>query len=574
MKHVLKTTSKLPRVTVGNREMFVVELPDAPAIDPAVAWRSSSERSIREAIATGRANGGRNVWYCNRDNGHAVVYKNAEQRNILELPGSDHPNYGRLVANGLLLENASIAINQTSVSRFQTGSPWTQAPTEALYRSGILMFNPEHRDYDLFDNFEVLSPYIFTSVGSSGSEKAHVQRCYEIASLIEPNYWQWLLDNQRASGAVMSLFLASLDGGYLDPDTHRPAIDRTRIAGRVDEQLIEYVTGLQAMPWVSIDTEDPVNLGKPSQAIYLTEDARQDGRKLRVTATADGSLPLEWHIMPLRGDVQVTIVESSDTGAVIDIEFTNRGAFLTRRSDGLTQLSRRSDVLIAASSGGYFSPPCYVSYHVPFGQERNVDYQSVEFAGEHRFDGTRGIETSFVGNVQAVSMAAWVKPDGDQPGDANVICAYQSGNSLSLRLESDGIECVAGRKGSRVKLPKFTGYTHVAATVDANEAIFYVGGVEVHRAEGFKFEDKEWELSIAKSRYGVPLRGAIRGALWHFGPAWSAHLIASMAVDDREPAPEPKPEPHPDPEPDRRDAVIAELRGAISQIAQIVHSVS
>lgn len=574
MKHIVKSYNGLPKKIIGNnRNMFILTLPDAPKIDPSIAWRSNSEKDIAEAINSGKANGGVNVWYSNRDGGHANVYRDTdERRNILVMPQGDHPNHSRLVSNGLVLENASVAFQGVSVTRFQTEPPWAQTPTEAMYRSGILMFNPEHLDFDKTDNFAVLSPYVMTSIGSSGSEKDHVKQCYTIASLINPTYWKWLLDNNKATGAIMSLFLCSLEGGYLSDYSHKPAINRTTIK-KIDKNFIDYITSMEKMPFISIDTEDQVDIGKTSQAIYLTEKNKNKKKSIRVKAFSDGSMPLEWHIKPINGKVNVTVVESNDYEATVDIEFINNGMFYTERSDGLTQLSRRSDVLISASSNGYFSPPCYISYYVPFGQETPVSYKTVKLSEEIEFDGTRGIETSFIGNQEAVSMSCWFKLNGKQGSDTNIISARQSNNSqVSVRLEPEGFDLVNGRKSTKVNATLLE-WNHVAVTANATETLFYLNGKQIHKTEGIKLEDVLWELAIAKSRYGIELKGFIRNSVWYFGPVWSSEQISEMASkfpndtpDDTDNTDNPLID-------DEKDEIIRDLRETLVQVRKLADQV-
>ena len=371
---------------------------------------------LRQWRKEGMAAGLRGVLYDNHDADHStmhyqwfpeltrVEYSAAAKRARTTLHGQSamHRGLQVLFVHGApVIGNASLALTQGPYWRSMTRLGLAKAATATLladqYANNMLYFYPEHRDHDPEadeghgDVYPTNTPYVITSQGSSGSDRAFLDAIAATIAAFRPETQRFLVEKRLLMPTVQMIFrscrkpVAGRDE-YLAGVAHPPVFD----GGTLDvERMVRMAHELgpdEVPPLVRLVVEEE-DLGRPGIDYFETSEAEKlfdtvsavarvarSARERRrmvvsVAKTEDPKgKPLSFTWRLLHGDAQrvrITPLDPLGTRAEILVDWHPRAIY-----PGSDQPSARVDVGVFADNGTHLSAPAFVTWYCPPNERR------------------------------------------------------------------------------------------------------------------------------------------------------------------------------------------------------------
>jgi hypothetical protein len=374
---------------------------------------------LRQWRSEGTAAGLHGVLYDNHDDGHSVMntgwfpeltrieYCAAAKQARTELFGLGELDRGLQV----LFVHGTPVIGNASVA--QTEGPfWRSMPRVAMtndtlmtlladqYVSNAIYFYPEHRDHDPEadkghgDVYPANIPYLVTSQGSSGSDRAFLDAVAATIAAFRPETRTFLVDRHLLAPTVQMILRASRTpvkgrDDYLSGIAHPPVFD----AATLDvERMVRMAHDLEpgAVPplvRLAVVSED---LGRPgidyfdagpaeklfdtvSAVARVARSARFRRRMVASVAATRGphgrQLTFVWRV--LRGDperVRIKTLDEAGTRAEILVDWHARAV-----QPGGELPSARVDVGVFADDGTRLSAPAFLTWYFPPNERRTYE---------------------------------------------------------------------------------------------------------------------------------------------------------------------------------------------------------
>ncbi|MFM8634080.1 MAG: hypothetical protein ACKOEX_04600 [Planctomycetia bacterium] len=405
---------------------------------------------LRQWRSEGTAAGLHGVLYDNHDEDHSVMdvdwfpeltsvrYCDAAKRTPTRVLGVGELHRGLQV---LFLHNAPV-IGNASVA--QTNGPfWRSMPRVAMtggasmalladqYTNNMLYFYPEHRDHDPEtdgghgDVYPANVPYLITSQGSSGSDRAFMNAVAATIAAFRPETQRVLVEKHLLMPTVQMIFRSSRRpiagrGEYLSGAAHPPVFD----ASTLDvERMIRMAHDLkpdELPPLVRVSVEGEY-LGRPgidffdaahgeklfdtvSAVARIARSARFRRRMVAsVAATEDpNGRPLSFAWKVLHGDehrIRIRPLDPLGTRAEILVDWHPRGVY-----PGSDLPSSRVDIGVFADNGAGLSAPAMLTWYFP-PNERRVYEDVPATASADRSDNINGDSPRRIVSIERLPAA-------------------------------------------------------------------------------------------------------------------------------------------------------------------------
>lgn len=358
---------------------------------------------LRRLIAAGAA-GNFGDLYDNRDRGHSALRSRdhpmltfVSYDEAARAEGLDHGLNHRLIFDGIVFGNASLAIGDKALWRSLPRLAMTQAGApdrlHRLYRSNHLYVYPEHRDYDpeRGDLYPAALPQLLVSDGSSRSDLPILRAIAAALAAMRPDAKQFLKERGLVAPTLQMLLRRALpgvegDAAYLSPAAHPTAmrgedIDLIRLieaANALRPETAPPAVSLRMLaeptpiPGIGIFGEglDERLFDTPDSIARVARGVARD-RVYRLTAedTVDPNgrpLRFEWRV--LRGE-GVRIVPLDPDGRSVEIfaPWIER-RFPTPQDERV--VTHRIEVAAFAHNGATYSAPAFFTVAYPHTQRR------------------------------------------------------------------------------------------------------------------------------------------------------------------------------------------------------------
>ena len=413
---------------------------------------------LRQWRQEGTAAGLRGVLYDNHDEDHSnmhyqwfpelarVEYSEAARTTPAAIYGLGQLHRGLQLAfvhNGPVIGNASVAQTQGPYWRSMPRLALANATTAALladqYANNMLYFYPEHRDHDPEadkghgDVYPAHVPYLLTSQGSSGSDRAFMDAIAATIAAFRPETQKFLVDKRLLMPTVQMIFrscrkpVADRDA-YLSGKAHPPVFDGETLDVEKMVRMAHDLRPDEVPPLVRLKVEEEY-LGRPGVDYFEVGDAEKlfdtvaavarvarsarDRRRLvaSVAETQDpNGRPLAFTWRLLHGDparVRITPLDPLGTRAEIVVDWHPRAVY-----PGSDLPSARVDVGAFADNGAHLSAPAFVTWYFPPNERRT--YEDVpKTAAADRRDEVNGDAPRRVVSIERLPAAgpeAYVDP--------------------------------------------------------------------------------------------------------------------------------------------------------------------
>lgn len=401
---------------------------------PVTQWKHEAADLLRQWWAEGTATGNGGDLYDNRDGDHSNLPRDlfpqltyveyAPEAKGLELHWGIAAQL--ILHGGVVIGNASVASTSgpfwRSMTRAAYTSPGPLSLLPAQYFGNQIYFYPSHRDYQPGrdgrlpdgregghgDVFPANTPYVITSLGSSGSDQPFLQAVAATLAAFRPEVKQALVSRGVIAPTVQYLLRRSLNmvrtrEDYLAGPAHRPVFDARHLdvkrmitlAHELRADALPPVVILQVekedRPKPGRDFFEPVDseeLFTTTAAIARVMRSTQQRRALLVSATGSRDFnqrPLRFHWVLLQGDprkVQIRLLDAAGTRAEIQVEWHPR--FPISSPPGME--ANRVDLGVFADNGVHLSAPAFITWYCPDNQERVYDAEgrirTVTYTGE------------------------------------------------------------------------------------------------------------------------------------------------------------------------------------------------
>jgi hypothetical protein len=363
------------------------------------------ERQLAGWIRQGRAAGNVGDIYDNRDRGHSRLsarrFPALTRSTYDEQAKAENLDYGLNTAIRFpapVLGNSSTALTDRLYWRSQTRHAMTSQDrmlrVAALYWSNHLYVYPEHRDHDPNhgDLFPAAIPYVITSQGSSGSDRAFLRAIAMIMAAYRPETKAALVEHGHLA-AVTGMILRrgmrgiETDADYLDGRAHPSAFEGEDIEIERMAALAHALTLDRLPPMVRLQVlEAPalvpggnVFVEGIGEALFVTDAAIAWVARaltpawrfvLQASTDDDANAQLHWRV--LRGDESRIMLHPLDVdGTRMEIIIPWHEPYpVPERPDLLT---RRVDIGVFAEGNGQLSPPAFFSLSFPPREDRIYD---------------------------------------------------------------------------------------------------------------------------------------------------------------------------------------------------------
>jgi hypothetical protein len=401
---------------------------------PITTWKHEAGEWLRQWWAGGTAAGNGGDLYDNRDGDHSNLPRElfpqltyveyAPEAKALELHWGITAQL--MLHGGTVIGNASVASVIGPFWRSMTRAAYTSAGPLGLlpaqYFGNQIYFYPSHRDYQpgrdgklpdgrdggYGDVFPANTPYVITSLGSSGSDQPFLQAVAATLAAFQPETKQALASRGLIAPTVQYILRRSLNTvnsreDYLSGKAHPPVFDAKHLdAKRMVTMAHELRPG--ALPPVIIlrvESEDRPTPGRDffepvdSEELFTTAAAiarvmrsTQLRRAIRLNASGSRDVsqrPLRFHWVLLQGDPRKVRIQTLDaTGSRAEIQVEWHPRFPIPGPPGMA--ANRVDIGVFADNGVHLSAPAFVTWYCPDNQERVYDaegrIQSVTYTGE------------------------------------------------------------------------------------------------------------------------------------------------------------------------------------------------
>jgi len=398
---------------------YRVEIEDAPLSpnrrkQPPVLGHGEAGELVRRWFDEGTAAGHRGDFYDNRDRGHSllnvkqfphlsrIVYSDSARKR-----GLDYALQFFYTTNQVVLGNSSTAMVGSDFWRSNTRRAMVMPQAmQMLYRqygSNHLYIYPEHRDHDPGHNgigngygdvFPANIPYVITSQGSSGSDRAFMDAVACTLAAFQPETKRRLVATGLLTPTVQMIVRSTgkqLDRAeqYLSGKAHPTVFEggnvdvvkMVRLAHSIEPDSIPPLVRLEV-----VDEDQPV-VGRdyftpgPAEKLFDTPSAiarvwRSTRYERRIVVSARRSIdanqrPLTYHWVVLRGKRRQIEIEPVDSaGSIVEIRIPYHGR---RRVRGTKIESNRVDIGAFVHNGKHYSAPALISYFNADSEGRTYD---------------------------------------------------------------------------------------------------------------------------------------------------------------------------------------------------------
>jgi len=374
---------------------------------------------LRQWRQEGTAAGLRGVLYDNHDEDHSnmhyqwfpelarVEYCEAAKRNPTAMHGVGQLHRALqliFVHNAPVIGNASVAQTQSPFWRSMSRLAMSQDQTAALladqYANNMLYFYPEHRDHDPEadkghgDVYPANVPYLITSQGSSGSDRAFMDAVAATIAAFRPETQRFLIDKRLLMPTVQMIFRACRKpvagrDEYLSGIAHPVVFDGATLDVERMVRMAHDLQPAEVPPLVALKVEAEY-LGRPGIDYFevfegeklfdtvsaVARVARSARERRRMVASVAGTQdpngrPLSFTWRLLHGDprkVRIKPLDPLGTRAEIVVDWHPRGVY-----PGGDLPSARVDVGVFADNGARLSAPALLSWYFPPNERRTYE---------------------------------------------------------------------------------------------------------------------------------------------------------------------------------------------------------
>lgn len=433
---------------------------------------------LRQWRTEGTAAGLHGVLYDNHDDDHSnmdfgwfpeltrVEYADVVKRTRTSLHAVGELHRGLQL---LFLHNAPL-IGNASVAQIQGASSWSMprlamANSNAMrlladqYANNQIYFYPEHRDHDpeaeggFGDVYPANVPYVITSQGSSGSDRAFLNAVASTIAAFTPDTQRFLVEKRLLAPTVQMILRRSRApivsrADYVSGKAHPPVFDAATLDVERMVRMAHELESDEVPPLVRLKVEDEY-LGRPGidyfeagptermfdtiSAVARTARSARFRRRMVVSVadTQDPSgRPLSFVWKLLRGDegrVSITPLDPQGTRAEIVVDWHPRAVH-----PGSDLPSSRVDVGVFADNGACLSAPAFLSWYFPANENRT--YEDVPAtAAPDRKDEMNGNSPKRIVSIErlpAAQKASYVDPLIVTPADWTDTYRYDEEGSL------------------------------------------------------------------------------------------------------------------------------------------------
>jgi tetratricopeptide (TPR) repeat protein len=396
--------------------------------DPLVKGHGEVGKLLNQWIKDGSAAGNLGDIYDNCDRDHSNMdYASFSQLTRIEYDESisKETGYGVQLTNLFHASGIQGVIGNSSTA--QTAGPaWRSNPRLAYTRGGgieallaqyvnnHLYFYPEHRDHDPGHNGEgdgygdvyaANLPYVITSQGSSGSDRAFMDAVACTLAAFHPDVKKKLVEKKGLMPAVQHVFRRSnkpvkTDEDYLTGVAHPTVFDSSNLDVLKMIELAHSFTpeSLPPLALLKVEKEDQPKLGVDyfdigeREKLFDTPFAtariwRSTQQKRTYTLSAKGiefnNRPLTYHWKVLRGDASKIEIKPQGDGSTAEVTLTWQGRAPILPDSKME--SNRIDIGLFTHNGDHYSPPAFFCVNTLDNEAREYDDQgrikSVTYTG-------------------------------------------------------------------------------------------------------------------------------------------------------------------------------------------------
>jgi len=381
---------------------------------PITASRSKVAQLLEQWYQAGTAAGNTGDFYDNRDGGHSKLKTSLfPQLDKIEYTAAQKNrklHFGvqlRMMFNRITLGNSSTAAPAAtggSNTRRCLSSARAMGVLYLQYRRSHLYVYPEHRDYDAGHNgrgggygdlFPANTPYVITSQGSSGSDRAFMEAVAYTLAAFRPEVKRSLTRAGLLMPTVQMIFRMCNKGvqddkAYLTGKAHPPVFSGGNIDVLPMVEMAHNMTAnaVPAMVQLTVVEEDIAVPGRDyfdefqGEKLFdtpaaIARVARSTRRERRMVVSAKGSYdinrrPLKYHWAILQGDPDlISIKPLSGDGSVVELKVRRHIRRPIR--DGSKMESNRVDIGAFLHNGKYYSAPGFVSIFFLDNEARTYD---------------------------------------------------------------------------------------------------------------------------------------------------------------------------------------------------------
>lgn len=406
---------------------------------------------LRQWRKEGTAAGLHGILYDNHDADHSnmhydwfpelarIEYCDAAKKSKTMMYGAGDIHRGLqllFVHNAPVIGNASVAQTQGPFWRSMPRVAMANASAVALvadqYVNNMLYFYPEHRDHDPEaggghgDTYPANVPYVITSQGSSGSDRAFMDAVAATIAAFQPDTRRFLIEKRLLMPTVQMIFRASRTpvagrDDYLSGKAHTPVFDGATLDVERMVRMAHDLHPGQVPPLVRLKVEQEY-LGRPgidyfevghaerlfdtvSAIARVARSARE--RRTMVASVAEtedpdgAALSFVWRL--LHGDedrVRITPLDPRGTRAEIVVDWHPRAVY-----PGSDLPSARVDVGVFAEKDGRLSAPAFITWYFPPNERRT--YEAVpQTAAEDRHDEINGDSPRRIVSIERLPTTA------------------------------------------------------------------------------------------------------------------------------------------------------------------------
>lgn len=394
--------------------------PSESAEKPATIIKGHGEvgKLLNKWFAEGTAAGNFGDLYDNCDGDHSNMdYGSFPTLTRIEYDAElgKQTGYGVQLTNLFFMPGLQGVIGNSSTA--QTAGPgWRSNPRIAYTRGGgieallaqylnnHLYFYPEHRDHDPGHNgagdgygdvYAANMPYVITSQGSSGSDRAFMDAVACTLAAFHPDVKKKLVEKKGLMPAVQYVFRrcnkpVKTDDDYLSGVAHPTVFDSNNLDVLRMIEMAHSVTpeSLPPIALLAVESEDKPIVGRDYFDVGERERlfdtpfsvarvwrSTQQKRKYKLSAKgADlNNKALTYHWKVLRGDASKIEIKPSTAGVTAEVTITwqGRGPILPESK----MESNRIDIGLFAFNGEYYSPPAFFCVNTLDNEAREYDDQ-------------------------------------------------------------------------------------------------------------------------------------------------------------------------------------------------------
>ena len=381
---------------------------------PIATGTSKVAQRLRIWHAAGTAAGNTGDFYDNRDGGHSglkmSLFPQLEQFQYTAEQKKRRLHWGlqlRMLFNHVTIGNSStsapVARGGANTRRALT-TPRAAGALYTQYRRSHLYVYPEHRDYDPGHNgrggaygdlLPANTPYVITSQGSSGSDRAFVTAAAYTLAAFRPEVKKSLTKAGLLMPTVQMIFRLSnkpVKGpkAYLTGIAHPPVFNRANLDVLDMIEMAHDMTAKTVPPMIQLKVveEDQARHGRDyfdglvGEKLFDTPAAvarvaRSTRHTRRMVVSAKGSYdlngrPLTYHWVVLQGDAKkIKITPLADDRSVVELHVPYHRRRPIRK--GSKMQSNRVDIGAFVYNGRYYSAPGFVSIFSLDNEARTYD---------------------------------------------------------------------------------------------------------------------------------------------------------------------------------------------------------